>query len=259
MFFRHSFVVAITLGVAFATTVPAASPFAGKWKFNLSKSKTTGTTDSVAAAGPNAWKFAYGSFSWTVKADGTDQPTAFGNTVALKVVSPATWQLTNKVKGKVTSTDTWALSDDGQSMTRTSVGKHENGEAFNEVTKVKRTAGTKGFEGTWESVDYKGAPPEVDIDNASDAGLTLTVPAENVKLVVTFDGKENPVVGPRVPEGMTISAQMAGPRKISATTKMKDKVMDTESWEVSADGKIFTYTELDAGEAKPTVGVYDRL
>ena len=228
-------------------------------EINSSKSTTTGTTDSVAAAGPNAWKFTYGSFSWTVKADGADQPTPYGNTVALKVLSPTKWQLTNKVKGKATSTDTWVLADDGQSMTRTSTGKRENGEAFNDVTKTKRTAGTKGFEGTWESTDYKGAPPEVDIESASDAGLTLLVPAESVKLVVTFDGRENAVEGPRVPAGMTISAKLVGPRKITATTKMKDKVLDTETWEISADGKVFTYTELDAGEAKPTIGVYDRM
>jgi hypothetical protein len=259
MFFRHTLLVAIALGGAFASTVPAASLFAGKWKFNQSKSKIAGTSDSVAAAGPNTWKFTYGSFSWTVKADGTDQPTPVGNTVALKVVSPTTWQLTDKVNGKVTSTETWVLSDDGQSMTRTSAGKHENGQAFSDVTKMKRTAGAKGFEGTWESVDYKGAPPEVDIENATDAGLTLTISAESVKFVVTFDGKDNPVLGPRVPAGTTMSAKMAGPRKISAATKFKDKVMDSETWEVSADGKTFTYTEQDAGEAKPIVAVYDRL
>src|ERR1019366_7936151 len=163
MFFPRFLLVAIALGGAFASIVPAASnPFAGKWKFNASKSKVTGTTDSIAAAGANAWKFTYGSYSWTLKADGTDQPTPFGNTVALKVVSPTTWQLTDKVKGKVTTTETWVLADDGQSMTRTSAGKHENGDAFTDVLKEKRTAGAKGFEGTWETAEFKGAPPEVD-------------------------------------------------------------------------------------------------
>jgi hypothetical protein len=260
MFFPRFLLVAIALGGAFASIVPAASnPFAGKWKFNASKSKVTGTTDSIAAAGANAWKFTYGSYSWTLKADGTDQPTPFGNTVALKVVSPTTWQLTDKVKGKVTATETWVLADDGQSMTRTSAGKRETGEAFTDVLKEKRTAGAKGFEGTWETAEFKGAPPEVDIENASDTGLTIVIPAEGLKFAATFDGKENPVEGPRVPPGMTVSAKLVSPRKVAATSKMKDKVLDTETWEVSADGKTFTYTELDAGETKPTVSVYDRI
>src|SRR3954464_5621970 len=103
MQFRRSPFAALALACAFAATLPAASPFAGKWKFNAAKSKLTGATDSVTAAGPNTWKFAYGSMSWTIKADGTDQPTPFGSTQALKVVSPAKWEITNKVKGKVTS------------------------------------------------------------------------------------------------------------------------------------------------------------
>jgi hypothetical protein len=258
MFFPRT-LLAIALGGAIASTLTAASPFEGKWKFNPSKSKITGTSDSIAAAGPNSWKFTYGSYSWTIKADGTDQPTPFGNTVALQVISPAKWQLTNKTKGKVTTTETWVLSEDGQSMTRTAVGKRENGEPINDVTKEKRVAGTKGFEGTWESIDYKGAPPEVDIENASDSGLTVLIPAEGLKLAVTYDGKDHAVEGPRIPPGMTISAKLTSPRKIAASTKMKDKVLDTETWEVSADGKVFTYTETDAGVSKPTVSVYDRM
>jgi hypothetical protein len=190
---------AVALGGAFTSSLSAASPFAGKWKFNLSKSKVTGTTDSVTAAGPDAWKFAYGSFSWTVKADGGDQPTPFGNTVSLQVVGPSKWQLTNKINGKLTSNDTWVLADDGQSMTRLSTGKHENGEAFSDVTKMKRTGGAKGFEGTWESAEFKGAPSEVDFEGAGDTGLILTVPADGVKINLKFDGKDYPVEGPRVP------------------------------------------------------------
>ena len=35
------------------------------------------------------------------------------------------------------------------------------------------------------------------------------------------------------------SAKSSGPRKITTTTKLKDKMIDTEIWEVSADGKTF--------------------
>jgi hypothetical protein len=249
----------IALGCAFAATVPAASPFTGKWKFNAAKSKLTGTTDSVAAAGSNTWKFSYGSFYWTVKADGTDQPTPFGSTVALKALSPTKWELIDKAKGKVAATETWELAADGKSMTRTSVGKREDGTSFNDVVTVKRTAGDKGFEGTWEAAEVKASPSELDFEANGDTGLILTVPAESVKVAVTFDGKDCPIEGPKVPAGMTTSAKMSGPRKVEATTKVGGKVLDTETWEVSADGKTFTYTEKDAGETKATVSVYDKI
>ena len=257
MQFHRSLFATFLMGCAFAVTLPAASPFAGKWKFNAAKSKLTGATDSVTAAGPNTWKFAYGSMAWTVKADSTDQPTPFGSTVALKVVSPAKWELTNKVKGKVTSTETWELAADGKSMTRTSTGKHEDGTAFKNVATEKRTAGDKGFEGTWESTEIKSSFTELDIEG--DTALTVTVPADKMKFMLTFDGKENPFEGPTAPAGMTISAKMAGPRKFEAVTKAGGKALDTETWEVSADGKTFTYTEKDAGEDKAQVTVLDKM
>ena len=258
MQFQRSLIAALALGCAFAATLPAASPFAGKWKFNAAKSKLTGATDSVTAAGPNAWKFAYGTFSWTVKADGTDQATAFGSTVALKVASPTKWELTDKAKGKVTGVETWELAADGKSMTRTTAGTHEDGKAFKDVITVKRTAGDKGFEGTWESTEVKSSFTELDLEG-TDTALTLTIPAENMKVKLTFDGKDNPYEGPKVPAGLTLSAKMSGPRKIEAVTKAGGKALDTETWEVSADGKTFTYTEKDAGEDKAQIYVLDKM
>jgi hypothetical protein len=254
-----SLMVVIALGCGIAATAPAASPFSGKWKFNAAKSKLTGTTDSVAAAGPNAWKFSYGTFSWTIKADGTDQPTPFGSTVALKALSPTKWELIDKSKGKVAATETWELAADGKSMTRTSAGTHEDGTAFKDVTTVKRTAGDKAFEGTWESTEVKTSFSEVDMEAVGDTGITVILPAEKMKFTVTFDGKENPIEGPKVPPGMTVSGKMSGPRKVEAVTKAGGKPLDTETWEVSSDGKTFTYTEKDSGEAKAQVSVFDKM
>jgi hypothetical protein len=123
---------------------------------------------------------------------------------------------------------------------------------------VKRTAGDKGFEGTWESTDVKTTFTEIDMDG-SDTGIVATVPADKVKLTVTFDGKENPVEGPKLPPGMTVPGKLSGPRKVEAVTKAGGKVIDSETWEVSADGKTFTYTEKDSGESKAQVSVFDKM
>jgi len=255
---QRSLAIAIALGCSFAATLPAASPFTGKWKFNAAKSTLTGTTDSVAAAGANTWKFTYGTFSWTVKADGTDQATPFGSTVALKALSPTKWEIVDKAKGKVTGTETWELSADGKMMTRTTVGTHEDGTPLHDVVTVKRIAGDKGFEGTWESTDVKTTFTEVDMEG-SDTMIMITLPNEKAKFMVTSDGKENPVEGPKVPPGLTVSGKMSGPRKVEAVTKASGKPMDTETWEISPDGKTFTYTEKDSGEAKAQVSVFDKM
>jgi hypothetical protein len=93
----------------------------------------------------------------------------------------------------------------------------------------------------------------------SDIGVVATVPADKTKFAVTFDGKENPVEGPTVPPGMVVSGKMSGPRKVEVIIKAGGKAMATGTWEVSADGKTFTYTEKDAGETNAQVSVFDKL
>jgi len=248
------FSVALALSCSLAH---AASPFAGKWKYNAAKSKLTGTTDSVAAAGSNAWKFTYGTFSWTIKADGTDQNTPFGRTVALKT-TPTSWVLTNKSNGKLTSTETWVLSADGKSMTRTSTGKREDGSPFTETVIVKRTAGGKGFEGTWEASDVKIAFTQMSVDDNGSAGITAFFPDRAVKVPLLFNGKDSPISGPKIPPGATTNTKVVSPRKLEISEKLAGKLMDSETWEVSSDGKTFTYTEKDPGVDALMVIVLDK-
>lgn len=251
---RRFAVALITL--ALSSVVFAQNPFVGKWKIDPSKSQIAGSRDSVTAAGSNTWKFQYGAFSWTIKADGTDQPTPFGTT-AMKVISPSTWQFTNKSNGKPTGTETWVLSGDGKSMTRTFEGRQENGQAFSSVAALKRIAGTNGFEGTWESTEVQMTFTEVDIVANGD-GITVRLPEDGTTYSLRFDGKDYPETGPRLPAGMTVSARMTAAQKVQATTKLNGQVFDNETWELSPDGNTFTYTEHDAGTDKPAVIILHR-
>jgi hypothetical protein len=235
----------------------ASNPFVGKWKIDQAKSHITGSTDFVEAAGPDTWKFRYGSFSWTVKADGTDQPTPFGTT-ALEVVNPATWQFTNKTNGKPSGTEIWVLSANGKTMTRTYAGQKDNGDPFTGEASMKRTAGKAGFEGAWESTDVQMPFTEVDIEPNGVDGISVHVPADGTHYSLKFDGKDYPEEGPRIPAGLTVSAKMTGARTVRATTLLNGKVFDNEDWELSADGTTFTYTQHDAGTDKPALIILHR-
>jgi hypothetical protein len=252
-------IAVIALGCAYPSLASATSPFAGKWKFNEAKSKLTGTTDSVASTGPNAWNFMEGNLSWTIKADGTDQAVPFGGTVALKVNSATNWTFTHKANGKLSSTETWVLAADGKSMTRTSTGKMGDGTPFNDVVTEKRTAGGKGMEGTWASSGIKATWTDLVIEDNGATGITVTELADSLKTPLTMDGKESPVTGPLVPPGSTTVTKANSPRSLAVTTKMNGKVLDTETWEISTDGKTLTCTETDPGEPQPTVIVYDKI
>jgi hypothetical protein len=245
------------LTLVLISPLAAQNPFVGKWKVDPAKSQLTGSRDSVTAAGPNTWMFRYGAFSWTVNADGTDQPTPFGTT-AMKVVSPSTWQLTYKSNGKPTGTETWVLSADGKSMTRTFAGAQENGEPFRSVTTLKRVAGGSGFEGTWESTEVQMTFKEVDITPNGDDGVTVRLPEDGTTYSLKFDGKDYPEQGSRIPAGTTVSARRVGAREVQATTKLNGKAFDHEVWEVSPDGTTFTYIQHDEGAEKPAVIVLHR-
>ncbi len=256
MRFKHLAVAAVALTLP-SVVVSAQNPFVGKWKIDQSKSQLAGSRDSVIAAGPNTWKFQYGAFSWTIKSDGTDQPAPFATT-AMKVVSASMWQFTYKNNGKLSGTETWVLSGDGNSMTRTYRGQQENGEASSSVATLKRVAGTNGFAGTWESTDVQMAFTEVDIEPNGEDGITVRLPEDGTTYSLKFDGRDNPETGARIPAGMTVCARMTGARKVQAVTKLNGQVFDNETWELSADGNTFTYTEHDAGTDKPAVIILHR-
>jgi len=132
--------LALALGTsvgALLLTPQGDDSYTGTWKLNVAKSKFTGQRDKVAAAGANAWTFSYGTSSWTVKTDGSDTPTPFGNTVALQAESPTTWRFSWKApNGQALATETWTLSADGKSMSRVSSGTRESGERFSDTTQM---------------------------------------------------------------------------------------------------------------------------
>jgi hypothetical protein len=263
MAWKHFSILGVVMTLACA--LHASSPFVGKWKIDEAKSQITGTRDSVAAAGPNTWKFQYGAFCWTLEADGTDQPVPFGGTASLKVINSSTWEFTNKSDGKIISTETWVLAADGKSMTRTftsqdqheqaEYGQAEHGKPTSAVSTMKRTAGTVGFEGTWESTEVKLGFTEVDIEAYGDDGITVRLPEDGTHYSLKFDGKEYPEEGPRLPSGMTVSGVRTGSRTVQIHTKLNGKLFDTEDWEVSADGMTYTYKQQDEGTDKPIVVV----
>jgi hypothetical protein len=257
MAWKHVSILGVVMALSCA--LHATSPFVGKWKIDEAASHIAGTRDSITAAGPNTWKFQDGAFSWTVKADGTDQPTPFGSTVSLKVINPSTWEFTNRSNGKTISTEAWVLAAEGKSMTRTFASKNENGEPTKSVSTMKRISGTTGFEGTWEYTDVKLGFTEVDIEANGDDGITVRLPEDGTHYSLKFDGKEYPEEGPRLPAGMTVSAKRTGPRTVEAHTRVNGKLFDTENWEVSADGRTFTYKQRNEGDDKPMVIVQHRM
>jgi hypothetical protein len=228
----------------------AENPFVGCWKIDRAKSELTGSISSIAAAGPNTWTFHEGTYTWTIKADGTPQSTPFSDT-AMRVVDARTWQFAYTNNGKMAGKETWVLSGDGKTMAWTFTGQKDNGEAFSSTGTSKRIAGNNGFEGTWESTAVQLSFTEVDIAPNGDDGITVSLPEDGTTYSLKFDGKQYPEHGTRLPPGVTVSGTRTGARTAKVITYLNGKPFDEEDWEVSPDGNTYTYTQNTIGDPKP--------
>lgn len=158
---RVSSVVAFAVGsllIAFLliATIPhvgfaQGDSWVGTWKLNVAKSKFvpgpptksdtikitadggwTGISDGVNAQGqPTHTEI-------TAKFDGKDYPlkgaTATNTTRTFKRIDDHSFEFTNKVNGKVTTTTRVVVSPDGKSQTVTTTGMNTQGQTINNVT-----------------------------------------------------------------------------------------------------------------------------
>jgi len=248
--------VLITAYLCHIAVCAGANSFTGKWKLNRAKSRVPEQMDSVTRAGPHAWRFAFGSFSWTVQDDGNDYPKPQGGSVALQVKGPMVWQLTNKVNHKVVSVDTWTLAEDCKTMTRTSAGLTATGERSESTITMKRAGKGNGFEGAWKGVVASQA--EIMEVEARENGITVRIPDDSSVWACEFDGGEYPVGGPGIPAGLTLSGRRLGARKIAFVTKLNARHWESEEWILSAGGATITIVEHDPGFRKAVVWVYER-
>jgi hypothetical protein len=253
--------VAITgLGLcAVPRALAADDSFVGKWKLNPEKSQFNGLTYKIDDAGGNKYRFTFGDDVETVPLDGKDHMTKYGNTWAIKNTGPNTWKSTQKRDGKVTSTSIWTVSEDGQTFTSTDENKRPDGSTSHNEAKFKRTAGTSGLVGTWESTELKlSSPAPIEVEMWKGDGYVIVNPSYKGRTEFKLDGKDYADKGPRVAKGSTVSAKRVDDRTIELTDKLKGKTTATERYEVSADGKTLTDTISYAGLDKPEVDVYDR-
>jgi hypothetical protein len=252
---RQLLVVFLFTGTLWAAT----DPFAGTWKLNPAKSKLTDQM-KVEAAGPNKYTFIFsGDNKESIVADGTDQAGIFGTTFAVTVLSPNQWKLVRKTDGHMTISAIWNLSSDGNTLTDNFTGYRADSSTSNLVYKYKRTAGTSGFAGTWESTaEQVNSVYEMQLETFADDGLSFINPAQKMTKNIKFDGKDYAAEGPNLPAGYATSGRRLSDHAVELTDKIDGKVLDTQQAEVSSDGKTLTITTHIPGQAKPNIQVFER-
>jgi hypothetical protein len=248
--------LSVVLGVAgFASA--ADTPFAGKWKLTLDKSKLVGDTVKFSSAG-ETMRVTGGGDSYEFKPDGSETKTRFG-TAAWKKIDDNTWEETDTVKGKVEAKTTWTLSSDGKTLTAHSTGDKPGGGSFDETSIYVRTTGTHGLTGTWKDKEFKGSQRSLFTISDTENGLSFDEPDFKLKATAKFDGKPGNVEGPTIPPGASFVLSKTGPRSFKMTRTQDGKPFDMSTWTVSPDGKTLTVVSRTAGTTDPpTNEVYEK-
>lgn len=248
-----------SLGFISASSLAAENSFVGKWKFNPDKSQMTGLQYNIEDSGSGKYQFKFGDDVETMTLDGKGHVTKYGNTWSIKATGPNSWESITKRDGKVTEKSKWTISDDGQTFTSTSESMRPDGSTGKSEAVLKRTGGTSGLAGTWESTSVKVlSPTTIQMAKWEKDGYSLINPTYKEHLNFKVDGKDYAPTGPRVAKGTTVTAKKVDDQTVELTYKLKDKTVETDTWQLSADGKTLTNTIAFPGESKPEVDVHDR-
>src|SRR5215475_13446353 len=187
------------LSLISASAFAADETFVGNWKLNPDKSQFNGLTYKIEDAGGGQYRFIFGDDVETMTLDGKAHTTKFGDTWSIKATGPNNWESTNKRDGKVTAKSKWTISEDGQTFTTMDENMRPDGSTGKTESTLKRTEGTSGLVGSWESVSVKlMSPLPMEIKKWQTEGYSYVVPAYKTHLNFKLDGKDYTPVGPRV-------------------------------------------------------------
>jgi hypothetical protein len=234
-------IAAVVLLASSVTAQTANPPYAGRWKLNTAKSdfgQLTATYEAVAGGG---FKVSMDGVSYTFTTDGKEVTTPWGTMQSVKAVNATTWQSTNKVNGKLFSTDTITLSADGKTLTvESKVVQPAGGTADNTMT-FTRASGGPGLAGTWKAAKMSSnAPGLVDIAVKGANGIVFKFVDQGATCDGAFDGKPHPATGAMFPTGWTCTFSKSGANGFSVAFNKDGKPMYGSTFTVSADGKTMT-------------------
>jgi hypothetical protein len=226
----------------------------------MEKRKFAREQTKIEDLGGNKYKSISGNVSDMITADGNDQPVHFGRTISITPEGANNWKMVIKKDGKILSSMTHTLSEDGKTQTIKGTETKPDGTTsdFNVVS--KRVGSGSGWGGTWESTDVKfSSPDEWDIEAYDGDGLTFNTPAYPDTVSMKFDGKDYEEKGPNVAPGSMSAGKRVSAHTLDVTDKVKGEVMDHTKFEVSQDGKTLTLTIRETDQPKALTIVYDKM
>ncbi|MGH6887796.1 MAG: hypothetical protein ACREHF_01115 [Rhizomicrobium sp.] len=244
----------ITAALLGAALVPvqamAASPFDGTWKEDVTSAKMTQEPDSmVLKDGMYTCKSCVPSY--TVKADGTDQPVSgdpYYDTVSVNASDQHNVVVTEKKGGKTMETVTFKVAPDDKSIDVDFSGVGTNGASYNGTGGLKRVAkGPKGSEpisGSWMRTGLTNVSDNIVTVTYKVSGdtLTMTDPTGD-SFTATMNGTKAPYKGN--PGVTDVRVRKLGANSIMETDLRDGKDVETIRSTVEKDGTTMKVVDSD--------------
>jgi hypothetical protein len=248
--------VLCVIGLTSAILYAADAPYVGKWKLNQAKSQLTGETMSFEKTSSGMIRQTYEGVSFEFGLDGKEYPTPDGGTTAIKVLVPDTWEVTNRMKGKVVTMGKTSAKGDTLTSTMT-LNKPDGGTAQGSLTWT-RVSGGPGILGKWKSAQAKSPVSMVEVSANGADGVTINYPEFGFTISAKFDGKDYQASGQLAGPKDTFAFKSTGPRSFEMTSKVDRKATYIDTFSVSADGKTLTDDGTPLGAKEPVKVVFDR-
>ena len=199
------------------------------------------------------------------------QPVKFGtkpytidnsnNSIAWKQIDQRHFERQLFVDGKLLTTRKIEISADGKTMTEVTYRKMPDGKESTLTIAYKRNSGgSQGLAGVWKTESVRTSEPgRQKIEAFGSNALKVAGRAGN-SVMWDLSGKPQPVTGPAVLSGMTISAKILNDNSIETTSSREGVATGKTTFVVSQDGRSMTGTSVNVGPnpGDPSVVVYEK-
>ncbi len=238
----------------------ANDPFVGDWKLNPSKSKLTDEM-KVESLATNKYSFDFegNGVVETIVIDGTDQPGDFGTTLSITAEGPGAWKVVRKKDGRVLLAANWKLSNDGNTLRDDFSAISPNGTASTVNYVYKRTGRGSGFAGTWVSTSAAvNFVFVIQIRPYEGDGLSI-INSSSLTRNVKLDGKDYRNVGPNAAIVATSSVRRLDAHTLELVDKSSNgKVYDTQKIKLSPDLNTLSMIVQNVGRTQRNILVFER-
>ena len=210
----------------------------GTWKVNESKSSIPGPSFSVTVSPTGEFHLDNGTYSDSFRCDGKEYSAKPNRTMSCLQTSAFVIDTTSKENGVKVATTHWELSPNGRTLTLKKTSIHA-GESVNpRETVYSRTSGSSiGFAGGWTNTKRLESRPQL-VLALNQRSLHIAFSESGQYIDAPLDGSDAPMLGPGVPQGVTMAIRPHGAQEFLTLKKIGGKIVNEGSLRLSADGRI---------------------